>query len=474
MTTVHRFGGQFLAFTKGSPERVIPSCCARLTAHGCEPIDHDAALEQASALAASGLRVLAIAMRRLQALPLQVEEAENEQTLLGLVGLIDPPRPEVQEAIALCQTSGIRVVMITGDHPATARVVAERLAIASPGDAILTGAQLAAMSQAELESMVKRIRVYARVAPEDKIRIVKALQRQGEYVAMTGDGVNDAPALRRANIGIAMGRCGTDVAREASHMVLLDDNFATIVNAVREGRRIYDNIRRFVRYILSTNSGEIWTLFLAPFMGLPMPLLPIHILWMNLVTDGLPGLALTAEPSERAVMRRPPRPPTESIFAHGLWQHAAWVGLLMAALALGTQAWSVHNGNAHWQSMTFTVLTLAQLAHVLAIRSERESLFALGLWSNRPLLGAVLLTFCLQIATLYVPALNTAFKTQPLTVLELLACLGIASIVFVAVEAEKWTLRRASTHRPDATRRLVDRVRVSLAAPGSFSRPSVR
>jgi Ca2+-transporting ATPase len=230
-------------------------------------------------------------------------------------------------------------------------------------------------------------------------------------------------------------------------MVLLDDNFATIVNAVREGRRIYDNIRRFVRYTLSTNSGEIWTLFLAPFVGLPLPLLPIHILWMNLVTDGLPGLALAAEPAERDAMRRSPRPPSESIFAHGLWQHALWVGLLMAALTLGTQAWAIHVGDSHWQSMVFTVLTLSQLAHILAIRSERESLVRLRLLSNMPMLGAVVLTFALQLATLYVPALTRVFKTTPLTVVELLSCIGLASVVFLAVEIEKWCYRRADRRR---------------------------
>jgi Ca2+-transporting ATPase len=230
-------------------------------------------------------------------------------------------------------------------------------------------------------------------------------------------------------------------------MVLLDDNFATIVHAVREGRRIYDNIRKFIKYIMASNSGELWAILLAPFLGLPIPLLPIHILWINLVTDGLPGLALAIEPSERDVMRRPPRPPHESIFAHGLWQHIVWVGLLMGGVTLLTQAWAYHSGDAHWQSMVFTVLTLSQLGHVLAVRSERESVFAIGMFSNRPLIAVLIGTVLLQIATLYVPALNAIFHTQPLSGGELAACLLISSVVFWAVEVEKWLIRRGQIYR---------------------------
>ena len=434
----------WLAMTKGAPESVLPRCTHVLTSHGLEPLHVHEALDIARELATQGMRVLAVAQRAWQEPPqAEADETEHGMTLIGLVGLLDPPRPEARQAVAECLTAGITPVMITGDHPATALAIACELGIAADGTKVLRGTELATMDDDALYDAVGHVRVYARMDPAQKIRIVRALQRHGEFVAMTGDGVNDAPALRAADIGVAMGKGGTDVAREAASLVLLDDNFATIVAAVREGRRIFDNIRKFIRYAMTGNSGEIWTLFLAPLLGLPVPLLPIHILWVNLVTDGLPGLALAAEPAERGVMQRPPRPPDESVFAHGLWQHALWVGLLIGGLCLGVQAWAVVVGNPHGQTMVFTVLTLSQMAHVMAIRSERDSLFTLGLRSNLPLLGAVCLTFVLQLAVVYLPLLQPIFQTQALTSGEFVVCMACPLLVFAAVEIEKAWRRRA-------------------------------
>jgi len=454
MTTLHRRDAGAIAYTKGAPETVLPRCTAMLSAAGREPLASAAILAEVERMAAEGLRVLAVAQREWPQPPAGPDPGvvETELVFVGLVGLIDAPRREAKEAVGLCRTAGITPVMITGDHPATARAIARELGIIGPDGRVMTGAELAQLSDDAFVQQVAGIRVYARVDPAQKIRIVEALQRRGEFVAMTGDGVNDAPALKRADIGVAMGKGGTDVAREASSLILLDDNFATIVGAVREGRRIYDNIRKFVRFVMAGNSGEIWTIFLAPFVGLPLPLLPIHILWVNLLTDGLPGLALAAEPEERGIMRRPPRPPRESVFAHGMWQHMLWVGLLIGALTLFAQAWAIRDGSAHWRTMAFTVLTLSQLAHVLAIRSERDSLFRQGLTSNPPLLGAVVFTVALQMAVIYVPFLNTLLSTAPLTPDELALAFALASVIFFAVEVEKWLVRRGWLYADAKTR----------------------
>ncbi|RJG17002.1 cation-translocating P-type ATPase [Massilia cavernae] len=445
MTTFHRELGGFVAYTKGAPESVLPLCTGTLAARGDEArLALDELLAVAERMATQGLRVLAIARRHWSKVPQESSEGMLETGLVfvGLVGLMDPPRAEAKEAVRMCKSAGITPVMITGDHVATALAIAAELGIAGAADSVITGAQLALLSDEAFKQQVSHIRVYARVDPAQKIRIVEALQAQGEFVAMTGDGVNDAPALKQADIGIAMGKGGTDVAREASSLVLLDDNFSTIIGAVREGRRLFDNIRKFIRYAMTGNSAEIWVIFLAPFLNLPIPLLPIHILWINLMTDGLPGLALAAEPEEQGIMQRPPRPPAESVFAHGMWQHIVWIGLIIAAVSLFAQAWAIHVDSPRWQTMVFTVLTLSQMGLVLAIRSERQSLFRQGVLSNPALLGAVGLTFLLQMATIYVPQLNPIFSTAPLSARELAICLLLSASVFFCVEIEKLLVRK--------------------------------
>jgi Ca2+-transporting ATPase len=394
--------------------------------------------------------VLGVAFRPLDDEPDPADEAalERAMTFIGLVGMIDPPRPEVREAVATAKAAGMRPVMITGDHPLTARQIARdlgiapELGIASDGQP-LTGRDLGQMSVDDLEEVVDQVAVYARVSPEHKLKVVQALQDRGQIVAMTGDGVNDAPALKKADIGVAMGITGTDVSKEAADMVLLDDNFATIVAAVREGRTIYDNIRKFIKYTLTSNAGEIWVMLLAPLAGMPLPLLPLQILWINLVTDGLPGLAMGVEPPEPDTMRRPPYHPQESIFGRGLGRHVIWVGLLMGLVSLGMGYWTWRAGWDNWQTMLFTTLTLSQMGHALAVRS-RDSLFKVGLLSNKPLLGAVLLTFGLQLAVVYVPFLQNLFKTTALSASELAISLVLSTIVFWGVELEKWFIRRSS------------------------------
>jgi P-type Ca2+ transporter type 2C len=442
----------YLVFTKGAVDQLLDICDRVWNAGEVEPLDAAwrARIEQANdGLAQEGMRVLGVAMRHLDEVPDQADEndLETQEIFVGLTGMIDPPRAEVREAVAKCRTAGIRPVMITGDHPLTALHIARDLGIVQEerqgNHQVVTGQQLAGMSVEDLEERVREISVYARVSPEHKVKIVEALKDQGEIVAMTGDGVNDAPALKRADIGVAMGITGTDVSKEASDMVLLDDNFATIVHAVEEGRTIYENIRKFVKYTMSSNIGEILVMLVAPLMGLPIPLNAIQILWINLVTDGLPGLALGVEPAAPDTMDRPPHPPNESVLARGLGTYMLWVGPLMGLVALlpellAHEAGGVLGVGTGWRTMVFTTLALAQMGNALAIRSDRLLLVQLGLFTNPALLGAVALTFVLQMAVIYVPFLQNIFDTVPLNLEQLLLSLGFSTIVFIVVEVVKW------------------------------------
>lgn len=440
MTTIHKLAdGSFLSFTKGAMDMLLPNADALNQQEKTEWED------AVNAMAANGFRVLGFAMKTWKELPPQLDAATFEQgfTLLGALGMIDPPREEAKGAIGLCNTAGIKTVMITGDHPNTARYIAQQLGILETDEElVVSSTDLLEMTDQELESKVEKIRVYARVSPEQKFKIVQALQNRGQFVAMTGDGVNDAPSLKKADIGVAMAITGTDVAKEAAHMILLDDNFATIVKAVREGRRIFDNIRKFVKFIMTGNSAEIWTILLAPFLGLPIPLLPIHILWINLVTDGLPSLALAAEPAEKNIMQRKPRQPNESIFAQGLGLHIIFIGLLMGGLTLTTQYISYHMADVHWQTMVFCTLCFCQLGYALAVKSEYLSVFSAHVFTNPFLFYTIFISVLIQLGIVYIPLCNTIFKTQPLSVIELLFTFLPPLIIVLVIEISKFIKRK--------------------------------
>ncbi len=441
----------YIAFTKGGVGSLLEVTDRVLVNGRAEKLNqqwHKKIIENNDQLARNGMRVLGVAFRSftsetidLDKKALDEDALEQNLIFMGMIGIIDPIRPEVKDSVLMCQEAGIRPVMITGDHPLTAQSIARELGIV-PNDRILTGQELSQMSSEDLKHQVEEISVYARVSPQNKLDIVKALQTRGHIVAMTGDGVNDAPALKQADIGIAMGITGTDVAKEAADMVLLDDNFATIIAAIKEGRVIYDNIRKFIKYTLTGNAGELWVIILAPFLGMPLPLIPLQILWVNLLADGLLALALSVEPSERKIMRRPPRRPNESIFSRGVGSEIIWVGLLLGLvlLAIAYRYWST--GNANWQTMVFTTLTLSRVGLAETMRSERDSVFRLGLFSNKPLLGAVILTIGLQMAVVYIPILQNIFHTTSLSARDLLISFGLSTIVLWAIELEKCFTRR--------------------------------
>jgi Ca2+-transporting ATPase len=441
----------FILFSKGSPELILERCNRILVQDQVFPItaeQQQQILHANEALAKEGIRVLGVASAELAAIPSedQLEHSDEGQLVwLGLVGMRDAPRKEVRIAVAQCQQAGIRPIMITGDHRLTALAIARDLGIAVAGEEAVEGHSLAKMDADQLKETVKSVNVYARVAPEHKLRIVQTLQSQHQFVAMTGDGVNDAPALKQADIGVAMGITGTDVSKEASDMVLLDDNFATIVAAIEEGRLVYSNIRRFIKYILGSNIGEVLTIAAAPLLGIgDVPLSPLQILWMNLVTDGLPALALAMEPGEDGLMQRPPFDPRESIFARGLGAYMVRIGLIFAFLTI-TMMVLVAPYMPEWQTMVFTTLCIAQMFHALAVRSNTRLVITMNPATNLYLFWAVGLTTLLQMALLYVPVLSRFFGTQPLTLTELLICFGFSSLMLIWIEAEKlfvsWFMR---------------------------------
>jgi Ca2+-transporting ATPase len=398
-------------------------------------------------LALKGMRVLGVAFRNCseQESKQACDPLEQDLVFVGMFAMIDPARSEVKDAVAEAKGAGIRPIMITGDHPLTALHIGKELGIAD-NEEVITGVELAKMDTAALKERLKTVSVFARVSPEHKLKIVHALQELGHIVAMTGDGVNDAPALKKADIGVAMGITGTDVSKEASDMVLLDDNFATIVSAVREGRRIYENIRKFIKYTMTSNFGEIVVMLAGPFVGLGLPLLPLQILWVNLVTDGLPGLALTQEPSEPDTMKRPPRDPKEQIFGRGLGIDVLWVGALMGAVSLLVGLWAFNfNHKFAWQTMIFTTLTMSQMGNALANRSESQTLWQAGIFTNKSLLGAVLLTFALQLAVIYMPFFQNIFETTGLSMLELGISLGASLIVLLVIDGVKLLKQKFAT-----------------------------
>lgn len=434
MTTFHQHNGKVISFTKGAPEVVL---------NLCENADLSVVYSQVNILGAKGYRVIGFACRKWDSLPENIQADIHEKSLnfLGLAALIDPPREDVADALAQCKTAGIVTVMITGDHPLTATALARRIGIIEgDADLIVTGQQLHKMDHDTVAAKVEKIKVYARVSPEQKLQIIKALQSKGHFVAMTGDGVNDAPSLNKANIGIAMGISGTDVSKKAAHMILLDEKFSTIVKVIREGRRIYDNILKLIKYLMTTNLGELLILLLGPVLSLPIALLPIHILWINLISDGLPALSLSYEKEEQNIMKRPPRAPDESVFANGKGVHMFWVGLLMASLVLAAQAYAIKNG-MHWQTIVFNVLSLSQMGHLLAVRSSRCFLSS-GTMSNIRLITSVFFILFLQALITYNSYLQKVFHLEPLTLLEFLFVGTISSFVFFAVEIEKQYLKR--------------------------------
>ena len=441
MTTIHKIGSKYRIITKGAPDVLIKRCSQYYQSGRIEPIfsKRDALQEQNQMMAEDALRVIAIAYKDVEKLPREInsETIENELTFVGLIGMIDPPREGVKEAVKTCRKAGIKTVMITGDHLQTAKAIAKELVILRKGDLAINGETLEKMSQQELERDIMRYSVFARVSPEHKVRIVKAFQSTGAVVAMTGDGVNDAPALKNADIGIAMGKGGTDVAKNASDMVLTDDNFVTIVEAVKQGRNIYDNIKKAVHFLLATNIGEIVAIFVGLLLGIKSPLLAIQLLWVNLVTDSLPAIALGLEKAENNIMNRLPRNPRKSLFADGLWgkitTEGVMIGMLtLVAFSIGNNLYSIEVG----RTMAFLSLGILELVHSFNIKGE-ESIFKTGLFENRYLVGAFVLGTLLQVVVVVISPLAQIFDVVPLNSVQWLMTVIISILPVVIVELQK-------------------------------------
>ena len=438
MTTIHKYGNGYRIITKGAPDVLLKRCSNCYSGGQIVPIfsKKDDINEQNNQMAEKALRVIAVAYKDVEKLP-EMQDVEKDLIFCGLIGMIDPPRERVKEAVRTCRRAGIKTVMITGDHLQTAKAIAKELGILKRGDLAIDGETLERMSQHELEQNIMDYSVFARVSPEHKVRIVKAFQSTGAVVAMTGDGVNDAPALKNADIGIAMGKGGTDVAKNAADMILLDDNFVTIVEAVKQGRNIYDNIKKAIHFLISTNIGEIVTIFFGLVLGIKSPLLAIQLLWINLVTDSLPAIALGLEKEEENIMSRLPRNPKKNLFADGLWWkiiiEGAMLGMFtLLAFSIGNRLYSVEVG----RTMAFLTLGILELVHSFNIKSE-ESIFKIGIFENKYLIGALVLGVILQVIVVVVSPLAQVFSLVPLTGIQWLYTVLIAVAPIPIVEIQK-------------------------------------
>lgn len=438
MTTIHKYGNGYRIITKGAPDVLLKRCSNCYSGGQVVPIfsKKDDINEQNNQMAEKALRVIAVAYKDVEKLP-EMQDVEKDLIFCGLIGMIDPPREGVKEAVRTCRRAGIKTVMITGDHLQTAKAIAKELGILKRGDLAIDGETLERMSQHELEQNIMDYSVFARVSPEHKVRIVKAFQSTGAVVAMTGDGVNDAPALKNADIGIAMGKGGTDVAKNAADMILLDDNFVTIVEAVKQGRNIYDNIKKAIHFLISTNIGEIVTIFFGLVLGIKSPLLAIQLLWINLVTDSLPAIALGLEKEEENIMSRLPRNPKKNLFADGLWWKIIIEGSMLGmftllAFSIGNRLYSVEVG----RTMAFLTLGILELVHSFNIKSE-ESIFKIGVLENKYLVGALVLGVILQVIVVVVSPLAQVFSLVPLTGIQWLYTILIAVAPIPIVEIQK-------------------------------------